>query len=59
MQENSVKARLERMIAFRDNYKGKSQVERRARRKAVQELWAMLPLKADREAMRNLCGLAK
>jgi hypothetical protein len=53
----TIKARLERMIAYRDSYTGTSVVELRARRNAVKELWALLPRQTDRNKFRKVCGI--
>jgi len=54
---NTIKARLERMIAYRDSYTGASVIELRARRNAVKELWASLPRQTDRNKFRKVCGI--
>jgi len=55
--ENSIKQRLERMIAFRNAYTGNSNIERHARSKAVKELWAYLPTKQLRNKYKLVAGL--
>jgi hypothetical protein len=55
---NTIKARLERMIAYRDSYSGASAIEMRARRNAVKELWSSLPRQTDRNKFRQVCGIA-
>jgi hypothetical protein len=54
---NAIKARLERMISYRDSYGGISVAEARARNNAVKELWASLPHQTDRNKYRKAAGI--
>lgn len=55
---NSITARLQRMIDYRDSHPRKSSAEYRSRKLACLELWASIEDRRDRERFRRAAHAA-